>query len=181
MIIWLLALILFGCLAYAGFAMGAIRAAASLIGLIVAGLLAPHLGRIFYHVLSALTVKNPFLLWVLGPFIAFIIILAVFKIAGHVIHRKVDVYYKYKAGDLRMGLFNRLNSRVGIAVGIANASAYLILISWVVYVFSYLTFQVATDGATWPVRMLNSAGEGLKSSGMAKIAGAVDGMSESYY
>jgi hypothetical protein len=180
--IWLLALILFACLAYAGFAMGAIRASASLIGLIIAALLAPHLGHIFVPLLKACTVKNPMLLWVLGPFIAFLIVLAVFKIIGHAVHRKVDVYYKYKAGDLRMGLFNRLNARLGIAVGVANAAVYLILISWAIYVFSYFTAQVATaEGVSWPVRMLNSAGESVQSAGMNKIAAAVDGMPDSYY
>jgi len=181
MYIWLLALILFACLGYAGFAMGAIRAAASLIGLLVAAFLAPILGKVFTPVLTTLTVKNPTLLWVLGPFIAFIVILAAFKIAGHFAHRKVDVYYKYKAGDLRMGLFNRLNRRVGIAVGIINACVYLVLISWVVYAFSYFTYQIAPEGAAWSVRTLNTAGENLQGTGMAKIAGAVDGMPDSYY
>lgn len=181
MIIWLLALVLFACLGYAGFAMGAIRASASLVGLIVAALLAPILGHIFTPILTMLTVKNPILLWVLGPFIAFLVLLAAFKIAGHMIHRKVDVYYKYKAGDLRMSLFNRLNRRAGIAVGIVNACVYLVLICWVIYVFSYFTFQVAPEGASWPVRMLNMAGENLQGTGMAKVAGSVDGISDSYY
>jgi Colicin V production protein len=182
MIIWLLALVLFASLAYAGYAMGAIRAAASLVGLIVAALLAPHLGHIFTPLLKAVTVKNPMTLWVLGPFIAFLVVLAVFKIIGHAAHRKADVYYKYKAGDLRMGLFNRLNARLGIAVGVVNAAVYVVLISWVVYVFSYVTSQIAAgDNAGWTVRILNMAGEGLQSSGMAKVAGAVDGMQNSYY
>jgi hypothetical protein len=182
MLIWLLALILFGCLGYAGYAMGAIRAAASLVGIIIAAILAPHLGRIFTPLLSALTVKNPMLLWVLGPFIAFLVVLAVFKIIGHAAHRKVDVYYKYKAGDLRMGLFNRLNARTGIAVGVLNAAVYLVLISWVIYVFSYTTSQIAaTDSVAWYVKLLNQAGEGLQSSGMNKVTAAVDGMPDSYY
>ncbi|MDB6023484.1 MAG: hypothetical protein JWQ04_3341 [Pedosphaera sp.] len=182
MMIWLFALVLFGCVAYVGFAMGAIRASASLLGLLVASLLAPALGHIFNPLVSAVGVKSPLLVWVLGPFIAFIVVLAVFKIIGHAVHRKVDVYYKYKAGDLRMGLFNRLNARVGIAVGVMNAAVYLILISWVVYVFSYATTQVESgDTAPWAVRMLNSAGESLQSSGMAKVSAAVDKMPQSYY
>ncbi|HZV36265.1 MAG TPA: CvpA family protein [Verrucomicrobiae bacterium] len=181
MIIWLLALVLFGCLAYAGYAMGAIRAAASLIGLIIAALLAPHLGHVFTPLLKAVTVKNPMMLWALGPFIAFLVVLAIFKIIGHAVHRKVDVYYKYKAGDLRMGLFNRLNARLGIAVGMANAAVYLVLISWVIYVFSYVTSQIATDNVGWMVKTLNLAGDGLDSSGMSKVAGAVDGVSNDYY
>ena len=32
------------------------------------------------------------------------LISALFKVAGLVVHQKVDVYYKYKAGDLRLAL-----------------------------------------------------------------------------
>ena len=182
MIIWLLALVLFGCLGYAGFAMGAIRAAASLLGLLVAALLATSLGHVFYPLFSAVGVKNPLLLWLLGPLLAFLAVLAVFKIIGHVVHRKVDVYYKYKAGDLRMGLFNRLNARLGIGVGVANAAVYLILISWVVYVLSYATTQIAAgDTSPWTVKLLNNAGESVESSGMAKVTAAVDRMPGTYY
>jgi hypothetical protein len=182
MMIFLLALVLFACLGYAGYALGAIRAGASFIGLIVAGLLAPHLGKIFTPLLTAVTLKNPLLLWVLGPFLAFLVVLAIFKIAGNLVHRKVDVYYKYKAGDLRLALFNRLNSRVGVAMGLANAAVYLVLISWVIYVFSYSTSQIAAgDTVGWPVKMLNASGKSLQSSGMAKVAAAVDKTPASYY
>lgn len=182
MIIFLLALVLFACLGYAGYALGAIRAGFSFIGLIVAGLLAPHLGRVFTPILTALTLKNPLLLWVLGPFIAFLVLLTIFKIAGNVVHRKVDVFYKYKAGDLRLALFQRLNSRVGVALGLCNAVVYLILISWVIYVFSYTTAQIATgDTVGWPVKMLNASGQSLQSSGMVKVAAAVDHTPQSYY
>ena len=64
--------------------------------------------------------------------------LILFKVIGAVVHRKVDVYYKYKAGDLRMGLWNRLNHRLGLCLGLANAAVYLVLISLVIYVLSYV-------------------------------------------
>jgi hypothetical protein len=182
MLIWIIALLLFLLFGYMGFALGAIRLSAWLLGLIVAALLAPPLGHLFYGVLGLLGLKNPVVLWFIGPVVAFCLILIVFQVIGMAIHQKVDVFYKYKAGDLRMGLFNRLNARVGIAVGLANAAIYVILISWVVYVFSYWTTQMVTgDEGSWSVRMLNSTGQGLQSSGMSKVAAAIDKMPESYY
>jgi Colicin V production protein len=182
MILWLIALLLFVVFGYAGYSLGAIRLSAWLLGLIVAAKLAPPLGHLFYGLVRLVGITNPVALWFLGPLVVFLLVLIIFKVAGMSIHQQVDVYYKYKAGDVRMGLFNRLNARLGIAVGLANAAVYLILISWVIYVFSYWTTQMATgDQDSWSVRQLNSAGRTLQSSGMSKVAAAVDHMPESYY
>jgi hypothetical protein len=182
MLIFLLALILFACLGYAGFAMGAIRAAAAFLGVLMGALLSTHIGHFFNPLITVVGLKNPLLVWALGPFLAFIVVMVLFKIAGHVVHRKVDVYYKYKGGDLRQGLFNRMNPRVGIGVGLMNAALYLILICWVIYVFSYITTQMVTgDQASWSVKMLNMAGRNLQSTGMAKVAASVDKMPATYY
>lgn len=182
MIIWILALVLFGLFGLVGFSLGAIRLSAALLGLLFGAMLARPLGHLFAPLLHAVGVKNPVLLWLLGPFLAFIVVLIAFKVVGIVVHQQVDVYYKYKAGDVRMGLWNRLNPRLGIAVGLLNAAVYLVLISWVIYVFSYWTNQMVTgDEASWSVRMLNTAGGNLQSTGMAKVAAAIDRMPESYY
>jgi hypothetical protein len=182
MMIWILALLLFGGLAYAGFMLGAIRAGITFIGLIVSSLVAKMAGHSLDSVLASMGVKNPVLLWSLGPFIIFLVVLIAFKVIGMVVHRKVDVYYKYKAGDLKMGLWLRLNARLGICLGVANAAAYLILISSVVYVASYVTTQTMVgSGVPWTVSLLNSAGKSLKGSGMASIAAAIDPMPETFY
>jgi hypothetical protein len=182
MLIWILALLLFAAFGFAGFSLGAIRLVVAFIGLVVASLLAVPLGHLTSPLLGAMGLKNPVLLWVLGPFAVFMVIVIIGNAASQVVHQKADVYYKYKAGDLRMGLWHRLNARLGLAVGLLNAAVYLILISWVIYVFSYWTAQMVTgEGVAFSVRMLNSAGQGLQSSGMAKVAAAIDRMPESYY
>lgn len=182
MLIWILALFLFLLLGYVGWSLGAIRLSFSLIGLIIAAMLAPALGHFFNPLLGLLSVKNPVLLWLIGPACAYLVIYIAFNVFGILAHQKVDVYYKYKAGDLRMGLFNRLNQRLGVCMGVANAAVYLILISWVIYVFSYWTIQMVTnDNTSWPVKMLNVAGKNLESSGMVKVAAAIDSMPENYY
>src|SRR5690348_8159871 len=101
MTIWILALVLFGCLGYVGWTMGGIRAGFSLLGLIVAALLAFPLGKLFHSLLGVFGLKNPVLVWLLGPLVVFILILIIFKVGGYAVHHKVDVYYKYKAGDLK--------------------------------------------------------------------------------
>ncbi len=182
MIIWILALVLFGSLAALGMTLGVVRVAFSFLGLLVGALLAGPLGHVMNPLLGAVGVKNPVYLWLLGPLVVFVIILILFKIAGALVHRKVDVYYKYKAGDLKMGLWNRLNRRLGLCLGLANAALYLILISLVVYVLSYVTTQMATgDDAPTMVKLLNSAGKDLQGSGMAKIAAAIDPTPETFY
>src|SRR5690606_28186064 len=125
MTIWLLALILLACLAGVGYRQGAIRVSFSLIGIIIAALLAVPLGKLVQPALRGLGVDNPVLLWALAPFIAFAVVLTAFKVGGLAVHQKVDVYYKYKAGDLRLALFERLNARLGLCLGLVNALVYL--------------------------------------------------------
>ncbi len=182
MLIWILGILLFASLGFAGYTLGVIRVAFSFIGLLVASFLAIPLGHIFNSPLSSMGVKNPLLIGALGPFIMFVVILTIFKVTGYAVHRKIDVYYKYKAGDLRMGLWHRLSPRLGACVGMGNATIYLILISLLVYIGSYPTEQVVVnDNTTAPVKWLNKGGRDLQSSGMAKVAASIDPMSESYY
>jgi hypothetical protein len=182
MIIWSIALLLAACAAAAGFCFGVIRAAITFIGLFVSLLAA----RIFAHtvtpMLAHVGVKDPVFAWMLSPVIVFLLALTIVKVIGVVLQRKVNLYYKYKAGDLRMGLWARLNTRLGLCLGFANAIVYMVLISMVIYIFSYATFQLsAADGAGWSARLLNEAGRELQSTGMAKVAAAVDPMPANYY
>lgn len=182
MIIWALALVLLASLGFAGYCFGVIRALFAFFGLLISIVVA----RIFAHLLvpqmTHLGVKNPFYAWVLAPIIAFLISLAVFKIIGFVVQRKVNLYFKYKAGDLRLALWNRLNARLGLCVGLANALIYLILISVLIYPSSYATTELSTDdNANWSTKLINEAGRELQSTGLAKVAAAMDPMPETFY
>jgi phosphate/sulfate permease len=182
MLIWILALVLFACLAFVGYSLGVIRTTFTLIGLIIGGLIAWPTGHFFNGVLGITGLKNPVILWLLGPFISFCIVLIIFKVVGEVVHRKIDVYFKYKAGELKMGLWNRLTARLGICVGLANAAVYLILICTVIYVFSYGTIQmISGPEAPFLVKTLNNAGNNLKDTGMIKVAMALEPLPDSYY
>ena len=180
--IWLLAILMIASLAGLGYRQGAIRAAFSLVGILMGLLVASLLGNVIKKPLVMVGLSNPVLVWLLAPFIIFVVVLAGFKIGGLAVHQKADVYFKYHAGDLRMALWERLSHRLGLCVGIVNGALYFILVSFVIYAFSYLTVQVSTaeaDAAS--VRMLNRLGTELHDSGFAKVDRAIEMMPQSYY
>ncbi|HYG33507.1 MAG TPA: CvpA family protein [Clostridia bacterium] len=182
MTIWLLAILLLASLAGLGYRQGAIRVGFSFFGILLGALLAVPLGHLLGRILPLLGVKDPLLVWALGPLIVFVLISIAFKLAAAAVHHKVDVYYKYKAGDLRMALWERLNRRVGLCLGLLNATAYLILISFVIHVGSYATVQIATSESDprW-MRLLNVLGRDLHSTGFVKVARAVDSIPQETY
>jgi hypothetical protein len=182
MIIWAIAFLLAACAAVAGFCFGVIRAAVTFIGLFVSILAARTFAHSVTPMFSHVGIKNPVYAWMLSPVLVFLLALLVVKIIGAIAQRKVNLYYKYKAGELKLGLWNRLNTRLGLCLGFANAIVYLVLVVMVVYIFSYATVQLSSeDGARWTIRLLNEAGRELQSTGLAKVAAAIDPMPANYY
>lgn len=182
MTIWLLAVLLLACLAAAGYRQGAIRAGISFFGIILATLFAGLLGKLVAPLLKILGVTNPIPLWALPPFVAFVVVLALIKVAAHMVHQKVDVYYKYKAGDLRLALWERLNARTGACIGVLNGAVYLVLLAFVIHAFSYWTVQMASpEGDPKVLRLVNQLGRDLQSTGMSRVAKAVDSLPPSFY
>lgn len=182
MTIWLLGLVLMASVAALGYRQGVIRLGFSFVAILLGALLAPPLGKFLKPLLLAVGVKNPMLLWALGPFIVFFIISAIFKACALPMHQKVDVHYKYHAGDLRLALWERLNRRLGLCVGLVNGAAYFIIIAFLIYCFSYWTFQMASaDQDPTTLRVLNRLGQDLQSTGFAKAARAVDSLPKVWY
>lgn len=182
MTIWLLALLLIASLGALGYRQGALRVGCSFIGILLGTILAPPLGHLLKPLFGVFGVKNPLLLWVLGPLVVFIIISALSKVGGLALHQKVDVFYKYRAGDLRLALWERLNQRVGLCLGLLNGTAYLVLIVFIIYAFSYWTVQMATsEQDPRMVRILNRLGTDLQSTGFISVARAMDRLPDSYY
>lgn len=184
MTIWILALVLFLSLAGAGYKQGAIRVAFSLVGLIFAALLAVPLGHLLFPMLAKVGLKNPAIAAFVAPVSAFVLILIIFKAAGLAVHRKVDVHYKYHAGDLRAILFERLNRRLGLCLGLLNALVYLLLISVLVYTMSYWTTQMSTsENNSFAVQTLNRLGKdlGTNSSGFVSAVRPIDPATDRYY
>ncbi len=175
MTIWLLALITLASVAALGYRQGAIRVGFSFFGIVVGALLAAPLGHLLGRVLGIVGIKNPLLVWALGPVLVFVIISIVFKVAAAAVHQKAEVYYKYHAGELRMVLWERLNRRLGLCLGLLNGTAYLILFAFVIYVGSYATVQVASSDRDprW-MRLLNVMGRDLHGTGFDKVARSID-------
>src|SRR5262249_10899725 len=113
MTIWILAILLLASVVGLGWRQGAIRVAFSFAGILVGALLAAPLGPLIRPGFAAFGVKNPAVLWLVPPVVIFILIGIIFKVAAFFVHQKVEVYYKYKAGDLRLSLWQRLNHRMG--------------------------------------------------------------------
>jgi uncharacterized membrane protein required for colicin V production len=175
MTIWLMVVILIASVAALGFRQGAIRVAFSFVGIIVGALLAVQLGGLVAKLLSLFGLKDPATLWAVGPLVIFVIISMIFKAFAAVAHQKVDVHYKYKAGDLRLVLWERLNHRLGACVGVLNGAAYAILFAFAIYFPSYATYQLATSDQDprW-MKVLNSLGHDLQTTGFNKVARAID-------
>ena len=182
MMFWLLALVLLASLAGIGYRQGAIRVAFSFVGILLGALLAGPLAKLVKPLLVALGLKTPALAWLLAPLAVFLIISIIFKVAGYMVHQKVDVHFKYHAGDLRLALWERLSQRLGLCLGLANGALYLILISAVIYPLSYWTFQTATSGENpRTVKILNRLGQDLHNTGFARVARAIDPMPPIWY
>jgi hypothetical protein len=186
MTIWLLVLVLFAGSAMVGYNQGAIRVAVSTLGLIAATLLALPLSPIVKPLIKGLlglfSVTNPLVLAVLAPLVTFGLIVVLFKIGAFALHRQVEVYYKYKTGDLRLSLWERLNKRLGACLAPVNALIYAILISLGLYLLGYWTVQMSqgdADPAT--LRWVNRAAKDLHATGLDKAARALDPMKDDYY
>jgi hypothetical protein len=183
MSIWILAIFVIGATALAGWRQGGIRAAIGFGGILFATLLCGLVGKLFHLLLPMMGTKDPLMVWALSPILGFIVVSIIFSVIAFNVHRKVDVHYRYKAGDLRLALWERLNSRLGICVGILNGAIYFILISFLVFNLTYLTTQ-ASAGVKQPsimLRFANSLGNGLQSTGLSRTAAAVSSLDPMYY
>lgn len=173
--IWFLALLLLASVAALGFRQGAIKVGFSTIGILAGAMLAVPLGRMLRPLLGILGMKDPLIQYLAAPVIVFFLFSIIFKVIAAQVHHKVDVFYKYHAGDLRMTLWERLNHRLGACLGLLNGAIYLILLGVAVFSLSYATYQLASseEDPRW-MRLLNTLGKGMESTGFHKVARALD-------
>jgi len=182
MSIWLLALIMLVCGALAGASFGGIRAAFALLGIIAGAILSKTLSPLTAKLLSVLGIQNYVLSVALPSVIAFIAVLILFKIIGNFVAWKVEIYYKYKASELRHALWQRLNKRLGICLGMLNAAIYFILIMAYLYPFAYFTIQVSAgerDG--FLIRVLNKLGKDAAATKVYTLTSACIRLPNEFY
>lgn len=181
MTIWILVILLLASEAGLGLQQGAIRVAFSLLGILLGAVFATPLGHLLKPLLTAIGIKHPIVLWLLPAVVAFFVVLVLFKIAGYAVHRKVEVYYKYKTGDLLLALWKRLNARLGLCLGLVNGAAYVVLISFALYAVGYWTVQMSTPSNPWTLKLVNRLSEDLHRTGMERVACSIDDMPPVYY
>jgi uncharacterized membrane protein required for colicin V production len=181
MTIWLLGIVLIAAVAALGYRQGVIRVACSFVGLLIGAALAFPLSRLVRPVIG-IVIKNPLLLWALAPVLVFIIFSTIAKLTGFALHRKMDVFYKYKGGELRMALWERVNHRLGLCLGIFNGAAYFVLISFIIYSLSYWTVQLSSpDSDPKTIKILNRLGHDLEATGFVKVASGLSSWPENYF
>ncbi len=182
MTIWILALGLLISLAALGYRQGGVRVAFSLVGIIVSALLAAPLARYVKPILPHVGIHDPTVIWMVSPVIVFGILLIPFKSLGFFVHRKMEVYFKYKGEGIQLIRWYRLNGRLGLCLGPINALAYLVLISFVIFDLSYWSAQVAISGdESRLIKLLNQLGRDSETTGFAQIARAIDPMPDTYF
>ena len=182
MTIWLLTFVLLGSTIGLGYRQGVIRATFSFVGILFAALLALPLGKLFKPLLAHVGFENQTMAWMVAPVVGFPLVLVVFKVAGNYLHRKSEVHHKHKVSELELSIWTRLNHRLGACVGVLNGTAYLVLLTFVIFNFSYWTTQVAaSDGETATTRLINRLGADAQSTGLAKTAAAVGTLPDDYY
>jgi Colicin V production protein len=182
MSIWILAFLVIGAATLAGWRQGAIRAAFAFVGILFAWLLAVPVGKLVHPILPHVGASNPVFAWALAPVVGFLIVSIVFAVAAQPVHKKVEHFYKYTAGDLRLALWERLNTRLGICVGVLNGALYFVLITFLVFNLGYWTTQTAVAGKQPAlIRLASQLGTDLQSSGLARTAGAVGTLPPTFY
>jgi len=182
MSIWILALGLLLSLTALGYRQGAIRVAFSLIGIIISAMLAGPLAKHVEPILPKVGIHDPTVIWLLSPLIVFWLVMIPFKSVGFLVHRKVELYFKYKADGLAALRWTRLNTRLGLCLGPLNALAYLVLISFIIFDLSYWSVQVAvSDEESMWIKLLNRLGRDSETTGFAQIARAMDPMPDKYF
>jgi hypothetical protein len=175
MSIWILAIIVLALGGLAGWRLGGIRAAIAFVGILFAWLLAVPLGKIFHFLLPWIGVANPVYQWIFAPVCGFILVTSIFAVVSFNVHRKVDVYYRHQPSQLKLGLWERLNTRLGICVGLLNGAMYFLLISFFIFNFAYWTTQISANASEPPfvTRLVNNLGDEMESTGFARAAAAV--------
>jgi hypothetical protein len=174
MSIWILAIVMMISTALAGWRLGAIRAGISFIGILFAALLAVPVGKVVHPLLLHLGTSNPVYAWALAPVVSFILISILFKVIGQPVHGKVEHFYKYQAGDLRLALYERLNARLGICIGLMNGALYFVLTTFFIFNLGYWTTQTAVaQPQPILIRLVNQLGEDLQKTKLSRVACAV--------
>lgn len=182
MTIWLLALILLGLGGAIGRNIGAIRVLIGTVGVVIAAKLALPLGMVVKKYLIQFGLINPLLRLALPPVLVFVVVVIVFYVIAQIVHDRVTLYYKYKVEDEKWVAWDRLNDMLGASLGVVSGVIYLLVSCSLIHAVGYLTvqFEPARNNPT-TLELLNRARADLRSTGMERMAAALDPVPLNYY
>lgn len=180
--IWIIAVVLLALMGWIGYQQGALRGVISFIGMLIAAASAMALGPFLRPLLSALGVQHPALHKIIGPIVAFLIIYIIFQVIAFTVEQKFEIFYKYKKSQKEQFKMERMNSRVGICLGLLQGVTFFILAMIPVYLFGYLTVQIA-EGAqdNKTIQLLTKARQELQSTKFDRVVAAYDPANEALY
>jgi hypothetical protein len=173
--VWIIALLCLGLVGAAGYHQGPVRAAFSFFGLLFGTFLAGPLSPLTQRLLPLLGLHHPAWSIFVPQVVAFLVVLAIFKIAGQVVHQKIAVYFKYKVDDQTLYRWQRVYSRLGLCVGLLNGAVYFILLSLLIYSAGYFTTEAgAGEGDPAGVRFLTTTRAGLHDANLDRVLASYD-------
>jgi uncharacterized membrane protein required for colicin V production len=180
--IWLFAILVVLAGVGMGWRQGVIQASVTFVGIIFATLLAAPIGHLLQPLLHHVGFPNETEAWMIAPVVAFLIVLTVFKAIGFQLHRKSEAYHKHYVSELEFNIWKRLNTRLGICVGVLNGTAYMVLLTFIFFNIGYWTTQVATaDTEPMTTRLVNRLATGAEQTGLANVAPSVGVLPPDYY
>ncbi len=173
--VWLIAIVCLGLIGLAGYYSGPVRGGFSFVGLLFGLLLAGPLSPLARHLLPVLGLEHPLWQFFIPQALAFLMVLIIFIIAGAVVHRKISLFFKYKADDKKLIRWQRMYSRLGFCVGVLNGAVYFLLIMIPIYIGGYFTAEAATEGNNPPAaQFLTRTRAELHDSKLDRVLAAYD-------
>ena len=173
MTIWILGVVLIAGLAALGRQIGSIRMGISLIGAIVAYVATIFLAPLLAPHLESVGVKNPVTAWWLGPLVVYLLVFLFMNGIAQGVYMKVKVFFDYRAKEDARIRFERMDTNVGLGLGIANGCVLLCIVSVPIYVAGYITTQFSSEEDPFIYNIVSKARKDLTSTGMDKIASAL--------
>lgn len=113
--------------------------------------------------------------------IAFLAVLAIFKIVGNVLHQKITIHFKYQKDEHLFFRWERLYNRLGFCVGLINGAVYFFLLMMPVYVVGYFTTEALDPDAPAGLRLLTTLRAQLHETRLDRVLAAHDPIPPAIY
>ncbi|MCD6050960.1 MAG: hypothetical protein K0Q55_2363 [Verrucomicrobia bacterium] len=181
MTIWILVILCLGLGASGGHTGGAVRMTVGVLGTWLAFLAAYPLGAKLRPMLMTYF-ETPTTLIIMPSLLIFLALVAVTYSIAQGVHLKIFLYYKYKTDDEKYSLWERMNNRVGLSLGIVNGILWLGIILAFIYSVGYpIMLSEPNDKAPFLYRTMGKLRNDLKESGFEKFAAAMDRTPVQFY